>query len=53
MAIGALCWDRDLSWELNRIRTAEPGTVKNGSWPDAYAMASLPEMRKAEMAAAV
>ena len=53
MAIGALHWDRDLSWELNRIRTAEPGTVKNGSWPDAYAMASLPEMRKAQMAAAL
>ena len=46
MATGALVWDRDLSWELSRIRTAEPGIVKNGGWPDAYTMASLPEMRK-------
>ena len=53
MATGALVWDRDLSWELSRIRTAEPGIVKNGGWPDAYTMASLPEMRKAQIAAAL
>ena len=53
MATGALFWDRDLSWELSRIRTAERGIVKNGGWPDAYAMASLPEMRKAQIAAAL
>ena len=53
MATGALLWDRDLSWELSRIRTAERGTVKNRGWPDAYAMASLPEMRKAQIAAAL
>ncbi len=53
MAVGALHWDRDHTWELGRIRTAEPGVVKNGSWPDAYAMASLPEMRKAQIAAAL
>ena len=53
MATGALLWDRDLSWELSRIRTAEQGTVKNRGWPDAYAMASLPEMRKAQIAAAL
>ena len=27
--------------------------MKNGGWPDAYAMASLPEMRKAQIAAAL
>ncbi len=53
MAIGALHWDRDLSWDLNRIRLSEPGTPKNGEWPDAYTMASIPEMRKAHMAAAL
>jgi membrane dipeptidase len=53
MAIGALHWDRDLSWDLERIRTSEPGTPKNGEWADAYTMASIPEMRKAEMAAAL
>ena len=53
MAVGALHWDRDHTWDLGRIRTAEEGTVKNGAWPDAYTMASLPEMRKARMAAAL
>ena len=57
MAQGALNWDRDLSWSLDRIRTATPGHIKipgpaTGS-PDEYTMASLPEMRKAEIAAAL
>ncbi len=53
MAVGALHWDRDHTWDLSRIRTSEEGTAKNGAWPDAYTMASLPEMRKARMAAAL
>ena len=54
MAIGALMWDRDISWPLERIRTAEPGYPKlSETWADAYTMASLPEMRKAEIAAAL
>ena len=54
MAIGALMWDRYISWPLERIRTAEPGYPKlSETWADAYTMASLPEMRKAEIAAAL
>ena len=57
MAYGAINWDRDLSWPLDRIRTADPGHIKipgpaTGS-PDEYTMASLPEMRKAEITAAL
>ncbi len=56
MAVGALLGDRDMSWELSRIRTADPGNVNDAdgvAWPSAYTMASLPEMRKAEIAVAL
>ncbi len=53
MAYGALDLDRDLTRPIEEVRAAEPRLRANSRWPDADTMASLPEMRRGRIAAAL
>ena len=53
MAYGALDLDRDLTRPIEEVRAAEPRLRSNSRWPDADTMASLPEMRRGRIAAAL
>ena len=53
MAIGALDMDRDLTRPIEEVRAAEPRLRGNPRWPDSETMASLPEMRRGRIAAAL
>ena len=52
MAYGALDLNRDLTLPLTQVRST-PEPTNNQSWPDAETMASLPEMRRGGIAAAL
>ena len=56
MSTGAFDFDRDLTLPIEQLRSAPPGTAtinKEWDWPDAKAMCTLPEMRKAGIAIAL
>ena len=53
MAIGALDMDRDLTRPIEEVRAAEPRSRGYRRWPDSETMASLPEMRRGRIAAAL
>ena len=53
MAIGAMDLNRDLTLPLPEVRSAAPDRFAEESRPDADTMASLPEMRRAGIAAAL
>ena len=53
MAIGAMDLNRDLTLPLPELRGAAPDRFAEESRPDADTMASLPEMRRAGIAAAL
>ena len=53
LACGAVDWNRDLTLPIDQVRSAEPATQKSGVWPDDQTMASLPEMRRGRIAAAL
>ena len=53
MAYGALDLDRDLTQPIEAVRAASPGHTHIGGWPDEETMATLPEMRRGGIAAAL
>lgn len=54
MALGALDINRDLTQPIEEVRAAAPGGTRfDSSWPADGVMASLPEMRKGWVAAAL
>ena len=53
MAYGALDLDRDLTQPVQTVRSAEPGVKQIAGWPDSETMATLPEMRRGAVAAAL
>ena len=53
MAVGAMDWDRDLTRPIEEVRAATGGTARREGWPDSEVMATLPEMRKGGIAAAL
>ena len=53
MAIGAMDLNRDLTLPLPEVRRAAPDRFAEKSRPDAETMASLPEMRRGGIAAAL
>ena len=53
MANGAMRHDRDLTLPIDQVRSAPPAGARLGAWPDSDVMASLPEMRRGEVAAAL
>jgi membrane dipeptidase len=52
MAYSAMDLDRDLTLPIQQVRAAQPGRFVNPDWPDRETMASLPEMRKGNIAVA-
>ena len=53
---GAVMWQRDLTLPIEEVRSAEPLSPRvslGGQPPDSGTMASLPEMRRGQVAAAV
>ena len=53
MAHGGVNLERDLTLPIDEVRAVPPGPGSSKSWPDAATMASLPECRRAGMAAAL
>ncbi|MGH2361528.1 MAG: dipeptidase [bacterium] len=53
MAFGAVELNRDLTLPIREIRQATPDRYAQESYPDSETMASLPELRKAKVAAAL
>jgi len=53
MAVGALDMDRDLTGPIDEVRAATGGFKRYRQWSDTETMASLPEMRKGNIAAAL
>ena len=53
MAYGGVDLDRDLTLPIDQVRTATDRRTLSGGWPDGETMASLPEMRKGGVAAAL
>ena len=53
MAYGGVDLDRDLTLPIDQVRTATDRRALSGGWPDGETMASLPEMRKGGVAAAL
>ncbi len=53
MAFGAVDLNRDLTLPVEEIRSATPGFVQNKECPDKDTMASLPELRRGRIAAAL
>jgi|TARA_B100000809_G_scaffold111581_1_gene110149 membrane dipeptidase len=53
MAFGAIDLNRDLRRSIEEMRNAEPGIRGNPDWPDGETMATLPEMRRGRIAAAL
>ncbi len=53
MAVGALDVDRDLTRPIEEVRSAPKGRSGVRGWPDSETMASLPEMRRGGIAAAL
>ena len=53
MAFSAVDLNRDLTLPIEEVRAAPPTFAQNETWPDQDTMASLPEMRRARIAAAL
>ena len=53
MADGALRMERDLTQPVQDVRDKPEWKHRQGGWPDAETMATLPEMRKARIAGAL
>jgi len=53
MAYGAIDLNRDLTQPIQQVRSAEAGVKGELGWPDEETMASLPEMRRGHIAAAL
>ena len=53
MAYGGLDLNRDLTLPIEQVRAAEPGSIRMEGWPDDGTMATLPEMRRGKIAAAL
>ena len=53
MAFGAVDLNRDLTRPIDEVRAAEPGFAGQKMWPDQETMASLPEMRRGKIVAAL
>ena len=53
MAYGGVDLDRDLTLPIDEVRSASDRRSLSGGWPDSETMASLPEMRKGGVAAAL
>ena len=53
MAVGALDMDRDLTRPIDEVRSAPKGRSSLRRWRDSETMASLPEMRRSGIAAAL
>ena len=53
MAYGAIDLNRDLTRPIEEVRAVQDGSSEQERWPAAGAMASLPEMRRGKVAAAL
>lgn len=53
MVFGAINLNRDLTRPIEEVRAVQPDRFANQSWPDRETMASLPEMRRGKIAAAL
>ena len=53
MAYGGVDLDRDLTLPIDQVRSASDRRSLSGGWPDGETMATLPEMRKGGVAAAL
>ena len=53
MAYGAIDLNRDLTQSVQQVRSAKPGVKGHVGWPDGETMATLPEMRRGRVAAAL
>ena len=53
MAHGALIMNRDLTRPIEEVRNAPRTQFADDGWPDSETMATLPEMRKGQVAAAL
>ena len=53
MAYGAIDLDRDLTLSVDEVRGAESLIARSDSSPDSEAMATLPEMRRGNIAVAL
>ena len=53
MAYGAIDLNRDLTLPIDEVRAVQEGSREENRWPAARTMASLPEMRRGKVAAAL
>ena len=53
MAGGATLMQRDLTLPIDQVRSAKPLVLESPGWPDSQTMASLPELRRGHVAAAI
>lgn len=53
MAYGAVDLDRDLTLSIDEVRSASAGQTTHEGWSDDQTMATLPEMRRGHVAAAL
>ena len=53
MAYGAIDLNRDLTLPIEEVRAVQEGSREGDRWPADGTMASLPEMRKGKVAAAL